>query len=137
MEFIIILFLLILNGIFAMYEIALVSSSKARLETLVNKGQQKCKRRFETIGRTGKISLHHSNRHYSDRHHIGCLWRCSHSRRCGVHYLPCIPGVWNSMPKTLAMITTVAVITYLSLIIGELVPKSIALEQSGALRHAA
>ena len=34
MEFIIILFLLILNGIFAMYEIALVSSSKARLETL-------------------------------------------------------------------------------------------------------
>ena len=54
MEFIIILFLLILNGIFAMYEIALVSSSKARLETLVNKGQKKCKRRFETIGRTGK-----------------------------------------------------------------------------------
>ena len=39
MEFIIILFLLILNGIFAMYEIALVSSSKARLETLVSKGK--------------------------------------------------------------------------------------------------
>ena len=32
MEFIIILFLLVLNGVFAMYEIALVSSSKARLE---------------------------------------------------------------------------------------------------------
>ena len=43
MEFIIILFLLILNGIFAMYEIALVSSSKARLETLVNKGQKSAK----------------------------------------------------------------------------------------------
>ena len=40
MEFIIILFLLILNGIFAMYEIALVSSSKARLETLVSKGNK-------------------------------------------------------------------------------------------------
>ena len=40
MEFIIILFLLILNGIFAMYEIALVSSSKARLETLVAKGNK-------------------------------------------------------------------------------------------------
>ena len=34
MEFLIILLLLVLNGIFAMYEIALVSSSKARLETL-------------------------------------------------------------------------------------------------------
>ena len=40
MEFLIILFLLVLNGIFAMYEIALVSSSKARLETLVAKGNK-------------------------------------------------------------------------------------------------
>ena len=36
----IILFLLVLNGIFAMYEIALVSSSKARLETLAGKGNK-------------------------------------------------------------------------------------------------
>ena len=43
MEFIIILFLLIMNGIFAMYEIALVSSSKARLETLVSKGNKSAK----------------------------------------------------------------------------------------------
>ena len=43
MEFIIILFLLVLNGIFAMYEIALVSSSKARLETLVGKGNKRAK----------------------------------------------------------------------------------------------
>ena len=40
MEFLIILFLLVLNGIFAMYEIALVSSSKARLETLAGKGNK-------------------------------------------------------------------------------------------------
>lgn len=43
MEFIIILLLLILNGIFAMYEIALVSSSKARLETLVGKENKRAK----------------------------------------------------------------------------------------------
>ena len=40
MEFLIILLLLVLNGIFAMYEIALVSSSKARLETLAGKGNK-------------------------------------------------------------------------------------------------
>ncbi|MEG0455475.1 MAG: CNNM domain-containing protein, partial [Bacteroides sp.] len=40
MEFIIILLLLVLNGIFAMYEMALVSASKARLETLAGKGSQ-------------------------------------------------------------------------------------------------
>ena len=43
MEFIIILLLLILNDIFAMYEIALVSSSKARRETLVGKGNKRAK----------------------------------------------------------------------------------------------
>ena len=40
MEFIIIILLLLLNGVFAMYEIALVSSSKARLETLAGKGNK-------------------------------------------------------------------------------------------------
>ena len=40
MEFLVIILLLVLNGIFAMYEIALVSSSKARLETLVAKGNK-------------------------------------------------------------------------------------------------
>ena len=43
MDFLIILFLLILNGVFAMYEIALVSSNKARLETFVSKGNKKAK----------------------------------------------------------------------------------------------
>ena len=37
MEFVIILLLLVLNGVFAMYEIALVSSNKARLETFASK----------------------------------------------------------------------------------------------------
>lgn len=40
MEFVVIILLLILNGIFAMYEIALVSSSKARLETLASRGNK-------------------------------------------------------------------------------------------------
>ena len=43
MEFLIILLLLLMNGVFAMYEIALVSSSKARLETLANKGNKRAK----------------------------------------------------------------------------------------------
>lgn len=43
MEFVIILLLLVLNGVFAMYEIALVSSNKARLETFVSKGNKSAK----------------------------------------------------------------------------------------------
>ena len=43
MEFAIILLLLLLNGIFAMYVIALVSSSKSSLETLMGKGKKNSK----------------------------------------------------------------------------------------------
>ena len=81
MEFIIILFLLILNGIFAMYEIALVSSSKARLETLVSKGNKSAKGVLKQLEEPDKfLSIYHSNRHYADWYHIRCIWRRSHSR---------------------------------------------------------
>ena len=56
MEFLVIILLLVLNGIFAMYEIALVSSSKARLETLVSKGNKSA--------RGGPGHDHNRNRHY-------------------------------------------------------------------------
>ena len=78
MEFIIILLLLILNGIFAMYEIALVSSSKARLETLVGKGNKRAKGVLKQLEETRKIPLHHPNRYYSYRYRIRCLWWCHH-----------------------------------------------------------
>ena len=54
MEFLIILFLLVLNGIFAMYEIALVSSSKARLETLVAKGNKSARGVLKQLEETNK-----------------------------------------------------------------------------------
>ena len=43
MEILIILILLLLNGIFAMYEIALVSSSEATLETKAAAGSRKAR----------------------------------------------------------------------------------------------
>lgn len=44
MEIIIIILLLVMNGIFAMYEIALVSSGKARLETMAGRGNRTAKK---------------------------------------------------------------------------------------------
>ncbi|WP_282456981.1 CNNM domain-containing protein [Chitinophaga sedimenti] len=43
MEVVIILVLILLNGIFSMSEIALVSARKARLENAANKGDEKAK----------------------------------------------------------------------------------------------
>ena len=125
MEFIIILFLLILNGIFAMYEIALVSSSKARLETLASKGNKRAKGVLKQLEEPEKflstiqigITL------------IGIISGAYGGATIAHDVKPLfdlIPGA-TAYADTLAMVTVVAVITYLSLIIGELVPKSLAL----------
>lgn len=125
MEFIIIILLLVLNGIFAMYEIALVSSSKARLETLSNKGNKRAKGVLKQLAEPEEFLS---------------------TIQIGITLIGIISGAYGDatiaeeadplfalMPMvgiyapTLSMITVVAAITYLSLIIGELVPKSMAL----------
>lgn len=125
MEFLIILLLLILNGIFAMYEMALVSSSKTRLETFVNKGNKRAKRVLKQLDEPEEflstiqigITL------------IGIISGAYGGANIADDLVPLfaiIPGL-ETYANNLAMITTVVIITYLSLIIGELVPKSIAL----------
>ena len=125
MEFAIILLLLVLNGIFSMYEIALVSSSKARLETLVSKGNLSAKSVLNQLEEPEKflstiqigITL------------IGIISGAFGGVAIAHKVTPLfqmIPGS-ESYADDLALVTTIAIITYLSLIIGELVPKSIGL----------
>lgn len=105
---------------FCMYEIALVSSSKARLETLVGKGNKRAKGVLKQLEEPEKflstiqigITL------------IGIVSGAYGGATIADDVEPLfalIPGV-AAYAKTLAMITVVAIITYLSLIIGELVP---------------
>lgn len=125
MDFLIILFLLILNGVFAMYEIALVSSNKARLETFVSKGNKKAKSVLRQLDEPEKflsmiqigITL------------IGIISGAFGGVAIANEIAPFFALIPQLSPYAgkLAMITTVVLITYLSLIIGELVPKSIAL----------
>lgn len=125
MEFIIILLLLVLNGIFAMYEIALVSSSKARLETLAGKGHKSAR---------GVLNQLEEPEKFLSTIQIGItLIGIVSGAFGGVAIADDVRPLFALLPgmeayaKDLAMITTVVIITYLSLIIGELVPKSIAL----------
>ena len=126
MEFLIILLLLVLNGVFAMYEIALVSSSKIRLETMAEKGNKKAKR---------VIKQREESEKFLSTIQIGITLIGIVSGAYGgtsiaddlVPLFAMIPGVSSAYAGHLALITVVAVITYLSLIVGELVPKSIAL----------
>lgn len=126
MEFIIILFLLLLNGIFAMYEIALVSSNKAHLRILSEKGNTKATSILRQLEEPEK---------FLSTIQIGItLIGIISGAFGGIAISDDISVLFTSIPqiapyaKDLAMVITIIVITYLSLVIGELVPKSIALK---------
>ena len=125
MEFLIILLLLVLNGVFAMYEIALVSSSKPRLETDFEKGNK----------RAGMVlrQLEHTEDFLSTIQIGITLIGIVSGAYSGATVADDVERLFASVAwlegyaDDLAMVLTVAVITYLSIIIGELVPKTIAL----------
>ena len=125
MEFLIILLLLLMNGVFAMYEIALVSSSKARLETLANKGNKRAK---------GVLKQQEDTEKFLSTIQIGItLIGIVSGAYGGATIADNIEPLYAMIPflepyaPTLAIVTVVVLITYLSIVIGELVPKSIAL----------
>lgn len=127
MEFIIILVLLLLNGIFAMYEIALVSSGKARLETMVQNGSKKARRVLKLLEEPEKIL---------STIQVGItLIGIVSGAYGGVALAGDLAPVFEGIPGLkeyagkLAIVIVVGIITYLSLIIGELVPKSLALNK--------
>lgn len=125
MEIVIIVLLLLLNGVFAMYEIALVSSSRARLKNEAARGSRKAETTLRLLDEPEKILS---------------------TIQIGITLIGIVSGAFGGVAladdvkplfekvvflkpyaRDLSMITVVALITYFSLIIGELVPKSIAL----------
>lgn len=125
MEILVIALLLLLNGLFAMYEIALVSSSRARLETLSQKGDKRARTILNLLQQPEKILS---------------------TIQVGITLIGIVSGAYGGIALsddlalilsgypllepyagTLSIITVIGLITYFSLVIGELVPKSLAL----------
>ncbi|MFZ1519031.1 MAG: hemolysin family protein [Ignavibacteriaceae bacterium] len=124
MEYFIILFLLILNGLFAMSEIALVSSKRARLEEKAKKGNSGAKtalklleepERFLSTVQIG-ITL------------VGIVAGAFGGLTLADDLAPTLEKINWLAPYAhqAAIAIVVTIITYFSLIIGELVPKTIA-----------
>lgn len=125
MEFVIIFLLLILNGLLAMYEIALVSSSKIRLVAQSKKGSRSAARVLRQLEAPEQTMS---------------------TIQIGITLIGIVSGAFGGMTlsedvqvlveridwlqpyaASVSVTVTVAVITYLSLVIGELVPKAMAL----------
>lgn len=124
-DLLIVLFLIVLNGIFAMTEIALISSKPAKLEVEANRGK-----------RSAKIALHYS-KDPTDLLStvqvgitlIGIINGAYGGARFSAPLASAFEqaGMSTQYAGTVAYVAVVTIITYLSLIIGELVPKRIAL----------
>jgi putative hemolysin len=131
MEIILLLGLILLNGLFSMSEIALVSARKARLEAQANKGDKKAREAL-------KLS-NHPDRFLSTVQIgitlIGILTGIYSGENLKDDFLAFL-NQWESIrPYADGLATTliVIIITYFSLILGELVPKRIGLSQPEAI----
>ncbi len=124
-EILIILFLILLNGIFAMSEIAMVASRKSRLETAMKKGDKTAKKALELSNNPSKflatvqigITL------------IGILTGIYSGEKIGDDLEKYFNGIdWiKPYSETVSVTVIVVILTFFSLVLGELVPKRIGL----------
>jgi len=134
-EVFIIILLIFINGLFVMTEIALVSARKSRLETQANKGDLKAKvalalsenpEKFLSTAQIG-ITL------------IGILTGVYSGEKLSHHLQPYISMIDGLEPYSNSIATTVIVIivTFLSIIFGELIPKKIGLLKAESIARQA
>ncbi len=122
----IIFILILINGVFSMSEMSVVSSTKARLQKLVSERR---------LGANTALKLHEEPSHFLSTVQVGITAVGILSGAIGEDALQMpIQQVLVHIPElapyaeTLALIATVTIITYFSVVLGELVPKRLALQ---------
>lgn len=130
-ELIVILALIALNGVFAMSELAVVSSRKSRLKVLADSGRR---------GATSALALADDPGRFLSTVQIGItLIGILAGAYSGTVFGDALSerlvsaGIPERVADPLGYGLVIAVITYLSLVIGELVPKQIALRNAEAI----
>jgi putative hemolysin len=131
LELAVIVFLILVNGVLALSELAVVSSRRSRLKALADQGRRGARRalaladdpgRFLSIVQIG-ITL------------IGILAGAYSGATFGSNLADWLMarGLPGGAAEPLGFALVVAVITYVSLVVGELVPKQLALRNSEAI----
>lgn len=125
MDIFLLVVLILINGVFAMSEIAVVSSRKARLQNLSDDG---------SIGAEAALKLHQEPSSFLSTIQVGITSVGIMSGAIGeaaladplAEWLAGIP-LLDSHAKTIALVITVVALTYFSVVVGELVPKRLAM----------
>ncbi len=126
LEILFIFILLLANGVFAMAEIALVASRKAKLKTLADAGHNGAKLAHSLALSPGKFLSTVQVGITLVGTLAGAFGGARFSESLALH-LDKIPGLAGVPAHYISLFIVVAVITYFSVIIGELVPKRLAL----------
>lgn len=124
----IILLLLLLNGVFAMFEIAMVSSRRARLQERASNGSNGAALALKLLKDPDKMFSAIQVGITLIGIINGALGGVSFSDDLTPH-IASINGLEQYAP-TISMLIVIGMITYLSLVIGELVPKSLAMNNA-------
>ncbi|WP_256012267.1 hemolysin family protein [Desertivirga xinjiangensis] len=125
MEILIIALLILLNGVFSMSEIALVSSRKFKLESAAKKGNKNAQKALDlsnnpnTFLSTVQIGITL----------IGILTGIFSGEKLTSDFIALFNSIAILAPysETIAVISVVVIITYFSIVFGELIPKRIGL----------
>src|SRR5438270_10416712 len=125
MEILILLGLIILNGLFVMSEIALVSARKPRLETMAEKGDFKAESALR-LSNNPEIFLSAAQIGITL---IAILTGVYSGEKFGKELAPSIAKFPSLAPyaETIATTIVVIIVTFLSIVFGELIPKRIGL----------
>lgn len=124
-EIIVIFALILFNGFFSMSEIAIVSARKVRLEQRAEEGDTGARNALELAGSTSKFLSSVQIGITLVAMLTGAFGGATLAERLSV-VLGKVPWL-ASIASTLALIIVVILTTYFSLVIGELIPKRIAL----------
>jgi putative hemolysin len=123
MEIFILLMLILVNGLFVVSEIALISSRKSRMESLANKGDEKAKAALALIENPEKFL----STAQIGMTLIAILTGVYSGEKFGKDLEPHVQKIELLRPYAQTISTTIVVIivTFLSIIFGELIPKKL------------
>ncbi len=128
-QFLVVFLLVVLNGLLAMSELAVVSAKRSRLEQKAEEGSEGAKVALELANEPDRFLSTVQIGITLIGVGTGALGGATLAGPVG-DWIAAIPGVGEQTGTTIAGIVVVLGITYLSLVVGELVPKRIALSQA-------
>ncbi len=131
LEILLLLFLILLNGLFAMSEFAMVSARKSRLQPLAENGNERARAALELAEHPDRFLATVQIGITLIGTLAGAIGGATIARRLAV-WLAAVP-LLAAYADAIAFTLVVLTLAFLSLVIGELVPKQLALHSSERL----